>query len=147
MSCASCPSPTPVVSLGLSRRVVESVPEEHRLRLFIKALEWLVTRHEGLTVYLGVNGRPYTQEERVAIAKETQAVRVLPCPFMEGETCLLDRLPLYEFGDEVQKPPYLFLPTAVAKLIDEETLREVVRRKEVADAKVALLSRNEAFHA
>jgi len=135
-----------VVSLALATRIVAMLPERQRAAILKRSLEWLVTRHPGLTVYLGVHGRPYSQDERATIAKECAAVEGLACPFLDGELCKLDRLPGYEPELEVGRAPYLWIPTAMAKLLGEHTLREAVRLKEVADAKVTMLSRNEALY-
>jgi len=146
MSCLTCPTPVPIVSLRIAKLTASLIPQDKRLKVMYHALEWLVTRHEGLTLYLGVNGRNYTNDEKVAISKELGTVQVLSCPFLEGDNCILDRLPpAYTLANECGKSPYLWLPTAMAKLVDEDTLREVVNRKEVADAKVAMLTRFEAL--
>jgi hypothetical protein len=136
----------PLVGMKLAKRIAVFIPEKNRLKVTLRALEWLCKRDEGLVSYNGVNGRQYTEEERRAIAGELAAVETLSCPFMDGETCMIGGLPRGYNRDETAKPPYLWLPTAMVKLLDEETLRQVVKNREVADAKVAMLSRNEALY-
>lgn len=146
MSCESCPNSVPVVSQRVADYVVTHLPPALRHRAAVAALEWLTARHAGLELYVGINGRHYTATEKRAIAHEIAAVAGLPCPFKVGESCLLGGLgPLYRTFYEAHRPPYGWLPTQIARLLDGRTYRELVRRGAIADAKVALVTRNEGL--
>lgn len=141
--CPGCPQ-VPVVSEKLARTVLKRVAE--RGKPLIAALQWLVQPHEGLEVYLGVVGREYTQEERDAIAVETQAAAALPCPFQEDGQCMIGGLgPHYNRVEETGQAPYGWLPTLVAREWAIDDFRGFVRSRQVADVKVALMNRNEGF--
>lgn len=155
MSCDYCPSEVPVVSGELARRVISRLSPAQRYLAMSLALEWLVTRHEGLELY-GISAehvgagdllpRPYEAWETDLIALEFGIVAGLPCPFREDDVhgCILGGLgPLYNRALETGKAPYFWLPSALLRLLDRETYRTFVARKEIADAKVAGLSRNE----
>jgi hypothetical protein len=145
VACQTCPSPVPVVSLRLAKYLVKGIRPDQRHEVLRRALAWLVEQHPGLKSYMGVAGRPYQPDERKAIVAEVAVVGKLACPFLAGETCLLDGLPAYTPASESLKPPYLWLPTAMAKLLGETTLREMVKRRFVADAKVTMMTRNEGL--
>lgn len=153
MGCAYCPNEVPVTSGRLAERVVSRLDPKRRERVKALALEWLVTKHEGLNLYsisadhVGIGDlppRPYEGWETDLIALETGIVAGLPCPFKEGDGCALGGLgPGYNRVSESLKAPYYWLPVAVMRQLDRETYRLLVARCEVADAKVAGLSRNE----
>ena len=143
--CPNCPT-VPVVSDQLAERIVQGWPEELRGRAIRLAIEWLTTRHPGLSLYEGISGRPYSREEKDRIAVETAAVAALPCPFHSEGGCAIGSLgPDFNRVEETAKAPYGWLPTLVARWCDRDGYRGLVRARAVADAKVALLTRNEYF--
>lgn len=141
--CPNCPT-VPVVSWRLAQRVLANVPLGQRPGLAVAALEWLTARHEGLNLFEGINGRPYEEFERDLIALEVGIVENLPCPFWRANDCLLGGLgEHFNYTEEAGKPPYGWLPALVATFYDRNTYRELVKRGAVADAKIALVTRNE----
>lgn len=143
--CPGCPG-VPVVSKALATRVLSRVPRELRPQALQRAMEWLTRQHEGITLYLGIHGRPYTNIEKDAIAVETSAVSSLPCPFVLEGGCIIGGLgPHYNRVEEMKKPPYGWLPTFVALTWDTEGYRGLVKAQSIADAKVCELTRNEGF--
>jgi len=137
----------PVVSVALAGRFLGNMAPERRLPALLAAMAWLTARHPGLSLYEGINGRPYTDAEKDAIAHETGVVLNLPCPFhTEAGGCLLGGLPTsYNRAEEAGKAPYGWLPTLVARTWAREEFRRLVQEGAVADAKVANLTRNEAL--
>jgi len=144
--CPGCPT-VPVVSKELGTRVLGRKSQGIRERCLVRAMAWLTERHEGLDVYAGICGRPYTNDEKNAIATETGAVSGLPCPLLEGDHCVLGGLgPHYNpYEESLRGQPYAFLPAVIAKDYDPDGLYALIRRGVIADAKVALLTRNKAF--
>jgi len=144
--CPGCPT-VPVVSRKLGTKVLVRKPEKAKERCLVRAMAWLTERHEGIEVYAGICGRPYTNDEKNAIATETGAVSGLPCPLLEGDECVLGGLgPRYNPHEEALRgQPYAFLPAVIAKTYDADGLYALIRRGVIADAKVALLTRNKAF--
>jgi hypothetical protein len=53
--------------------------------------------------------------------------------------------PHYNRAEETGKAPYGWLPTLVAKFLDRPTLLDLARKRQIADAKISLLTRNEGF--
>ena len=149
MTCSGCPTNVPVVSQELACHLVVLMPLDKRTRVAVKAMEWLVERHEGLSLYEGVNGRQYTTEERNAIALETPVVAALPCPFYAPDKlgrCVVGGLgKRYNSRDELGKAPYGFLPAMLMRMIDRPGYRTLVQSRTVADAKVAMVTRNEGL--
>ena len=119
--------------------VLNRLPRPQRHVALQAALAGVVARHEGLSLYAGINGRPYAGGEAAAIARDVPVVAGLPCPFATatGE-CLIGGVP----PSRSRRGPYGWLPTWVATLWAKDDYRELVRAGAVADAKVALLSRN-----
>ena len=145
MNCLGCPQ-VPVVSVVLAHHRLQRLSESERQAAAAKALEWLLTRHEGVETYAGIHGRPYTDEEKDALAVETQAVAGTPCPFFAESGCIIGGLgPHYNRVEETGKAPYGWLPTLVARECDLGGYKHLVVAKEIADVKVALLTRNEGF--
>lgn len=143
--CPGCPT-VPVVSKELGTKVLARKPQKTQERCLVRAMAWLMERHEGLAIYAGICGRPYTNDEKNAIATETGAVSGLPCPLLDGEGCVLGGLgPHYNSHEEFFRRPYAFLPAVIAKTYDPDGLYALMRRGVIADAKVALLTRNKAF--
>jgi len=89
-------------------------------------------------------------DEIVAIADEAGIVRELPCPFHANDTCMLERLGqpyLTGLQGLLSTAPFMFMPAALARQIDRDMLRRLVVQKEIADAKVARMSRDHTFEA
>ncbi len=144
MTC-SCNS-VPVISAFRAVKILALIPKERRQQILQAAMAWLTERHEGIESYNGIVSRKYTNQEKDTIAVDTAAVAGLSCPFMTIDGCLLGGLgPHYNRAEETGKQPYLFLPMAVAREWAREDIKELVSRGYVADAKVAFLTRNEAF--
>lgn len=145
MLCRTCPSPLPVVSARLVAHIARNIPEGKRMAIMLAAYEWLLTKHEGIDLCLGASGRRYTDQERVAVHYQTAAVHGLACPYRKGEGCLIEQAnPKIRIWRDLH-PPYLWLPTGLLREFDKPSLSVFVRQKEVADAKIALLKRDEAF--
>jgi hypothetical protein len=146
VSCPGCPI-VPVVSKQLATTVLARKPKPIKERCLVRALGWLTERHEGLEMYAGICGRPYTNDEKNAIAVDTGAVSGLSCPLYEPDGCVLGGLgPHYNPHEEALRgQPYAFLPAVIAKTYDHDGLYTLIRRGVIADAKVALLTRNKAF--
>lgn len=143
--CPNCPQ-VPVVSLSLANAVLKHIPEVERIPAVQAAFQWLTARHEGLSLYVGINGRYYTREEKDAIALETQAVAETPCPFFASSGCMIHGLgPHYNRIEETGKAAYSWLPTLMARGWALDEYRVLVKAKAIADAKIALLTRNEGF--
>jgi hypothetical protein len=147
MACGDCPNVVPVVSEALAHQIVSRLDKQQAIPAELAALQWLVTRHEGLAIYWGIHGRPYTHFEQDAIALETEAASGLPCPFYEvPQGCLLNGLgPYFNRVSETGHQHYGWLPTMVARLLCRDTFRDLVAHQQIADVKVAFLSRNEFF--
>jgi len=144
-TCPGCPV-VPVVSKHLATAVLARKAKLTKERCSVRAFQWLTERHEGLEMYAGICGRPYTSEEKNAIALDTGAVSGLSCPLFEPDGCVLGGLgPHYNRAEEMGKQPYGWLPTLIAATYDPVGFRELVKRGAVADAKTALLTRNEGF--
>jgi hypothetical protein len=144
--CPGCPT-VPVVSRELGAKVLARKSQKTKEQCLVRAMAWLTERHEGIGIYAGICGRPYTNDEKNAIATETGAVSGLPCPFLEGDQCVLGGLgPHYNPHEEgLRGQPYAFLPAVIAKTYDPDGLYALMRHGVIADAKVALLTRNKAF--
>ncbi len=146
MPCPSCPGPVPVISQSLAAQVIGKIPELQRPAILIATFEWLTRKDQGLTIYEGIIGRPYTNKEKDTIALEHGIVAELPCPYHTPDGCMLGGLgPHYNRIEETAKAPYGWLPTLVAKFLDRATLKDLARRRQIADAKISLLTRNEGF--
>ena len=147
MPCSRCPGPVPVMSVALARRILAQVPELQRPKILIASFEWLCGKDEGIRIYEGITGRPYTDREKDAIALDQGVVAGLPCPYHTPNGCMLGELgPQYNARDEHQKAPYGWLPTLVAREWDRATLTDMAKRREIADAKISLLTRNAEFY-
>jgi hypothetical protein len=151
MTC-TCPGSVPLVSERLGRAVWAAVPREWRHTVFLQAMEWLVAPHEGLRVHAGIMGRPYTNEEKAAIALDQGAARDTPCPFRTGDgDCLLGPGGLGPHYNRVEEArinvagDYWWLPSIIVAAHDPEQFRRLVRLGLIADVKVAKLTRNEAL--
>lgn len=143
--CPNCPQ-VPVVSVILASRVLKRVPEVERIAAAQAAFQWLTERHAGISIYAGINGRRYTGEEKDAIALDTQAVAETPCPFLTGSGCMISGLgPHYNNIEETGKAPYGWLPALVSREWALNEYRILVKAGRIADAKIALLTRNEGF--
>lgn len=143
--CPGCPT-VPVVSKELGTKVLARKPQKTQEQCLVRAMAWLTERHEGIEMYAGICGRPYTSAERNAIAVDTGAVSGLSCPLYEPDGCVLEGLgPHYNAHEEGLRHPYVFLPAVIAKTYDPDGLYALIRRGVIADAKVALLTRNKAF--
>lgn len=149
MRCKGCPTSVPVVSDELATHLAIMMPDDVRHKTCEASLAWLVTRHEGLSIYLGINGRGYTPEERNLIAGETPAVASLPCPYYDKTAksgCILGGLGRrYSKRQEANKAPYGWLPTMLMRRLDPQALKTLVKSKEIADAKVTMLTRNDGL--
>lgn len=143
--CPNCPT-VPVVSVRLAEQLFEEMPPAERQKALVLAMEWLCQKHEGLALYNGVNGREYTNEEKKAISYEASTVAGLPCPFWRASRCSLRGLgPHYNRTEEAQSEPYGWLPVLVARVLDRPQLILLASEGAIADAKIALLTRNDAI--
>ena len=86
MSC-SCPAGgyVPVVSRQKGLEILDAIPPERREMMLVRAMTWLLAKHEGVELYAGILGRPYTDDEKHTIALDVGAVSVSPCPFLRGD--------------------------------------------------------------
>ncbi len=162
MICRSCPSPIPTVSLRLAADIANKIPERHQMKVILPAVNWLLERHEGLSFYHGIHGRPYTNEEKVAIADDTTAIEWLTCPYCvrsedihihKDGSCILEsinpNIRIFrdsEFRDANGQGQFMWLPAALVRALDKDLLRELVSSKDIADAKVTILTRDEEFY-
>ena len=145
MICNNCPT-VPIVSSHLTAQVLRGKAKETWGKALIASMSWLLERHPGLEIYEGINGRPYTIEERSTIALETGLVERLGCPLRTETGCILGGLgPHYNPGDEAKRGPYVFLPTAIARMLAPNELKNLVASCAVADAKVMVLTRNSSL--
>ena len=144
--CPGCPV-VPVVSKRLAMAVLAKKPPQVKEQCLVRAMQWLTERHEGIDMYEGICGRPYTNDERNTVALDTGAVSGLSCPFYEPDNCVLGGLGSHynPHEESLRGQPYGWLPTLVAVAYDPDGYRELVQRQAVADAKVTLLARNKAF--
>ncbi len=144
--CPDCPT-VPVVSQRLADVVTKRLPVSRQAAVLIAAMAWLVERHVGLTLYEGINGRPYTDTEKDAIGAETGLVAGLPCPFVSEKGCTLGGLGAgYSIIKDSGRPPYAWLPVWITRAYALADYRILVRHRNIADAKVALLTRNSVFY-
>ena len=147
MSCPNCPGQVPVISLALANEILDRIPKERRDTILRATFDWLCEKHPGLTFYEGINGRGYTDEEKDAIGLEHGVVAELPCPYHHNDACLIGGLgPKYMEAQEVGKSPYGWLPTLVAMSWGKSAFKHLVIGREIADAKVSLLTRNTYFY-
>lgn len=146
MPCPPCQYTVPAVSPGLVAEALERLLPTQRTAILVSTLAWLIERHDGLQMFEGITGRPYTNEEKKQIAFDQSAVESLPCPYHEGEKCLIGGLgPKFTYAQEYDKGPYGWLPTLVARALDIVTFRELCKRHFIADAKIALMTRTTEF--
>lgn len=148
MTC-SCPAAgyVPIISRQKGLEILAAIPRERRESLLVRAMTWLLAKHEGVELYAGVLGRHYTNEEKSTIALDVGAVSVTTCPFVKGDggCAIVENGPQYNPGQEVGKAPYYWLPTLIATQWAMADFRDHARRGLIADAKIANLSRNKAF--
>jgi len=141
-----CPAKVPIVSQWLARRLVYALPADRLQAVLLRSLEWLTARHEGLHIYVGITGRAYTREEKAAIAHETAVVAELICPLRGTNGCLLGGLGAeYSPALEMYHKPFGFLPSLVAKYGDGRLYKDLAASGTIADAKIALLTRNQGL--
>lgn len=144
--CSGCPDHVPAVSWALALSVVQRLGAGDRPRVIGRCVDWLTTRHPNMRVYLGVCGRPYFADERESIATESWAVEQTRCPFAQDGTCLIGGLgTAAQLHREARRSEYVWLPTALLKLLDPGLLRYLTQTRVVADAKVAGMTRNRDF--
>lgn len=146
--CPGCPGHVPVVSSHLARAALLHLPESTSpLDVIAHAVGWLTNRDRELFLYLGKTGeQTYAREEVLAVEAEVWRASELPCPFAMPTGCALGGLCTPgEWAAEPRHGPWLFLPTALLRLLDRPLLRDLVERRLVADAKVARLLRRDQF--
>ena len=138
-NCANVPCVTEYDANLVARRLTR----EQGQKVMVKAMEWLLAGNTSLHMYQGIQGRPYTKEEKTAISREQDAVASLKCPFVgEDGSCLVGGVPdSTALADKRFRPKYGWLPTLIARTIDIEIVRAMGRCRAVADAKLALLER------
>ncbi len=143
MTCPQCPR-VPIVSQYITICLLRSMNQAQRQAVLISSMAWLLERHPGLVLYEGINGRPYTSDEQRAIALETGLVEELPCPFQGTDgLCTINGLgPHFNQAEEPGRPPFVFLPTAIVRMLAPNELRHLVQAQTIADAKLMLLTRN-----
>lgn len=142
-----CDGLVPVVSTKLGHELAQrKLSPERRHEALMRCMEWLVTHHEGLESHQGITGRPYLPEERT-FGLEVGAAAETGCPFKLADgSCALGGLGRnFTRQKELGHEEYGFLPMLLAREWDLRTVRELVARGQVADAKAALLTRNEGF--
>ncbi len=146
-ACFTCPQ-VPAISEELAHRFIQRLSEDEKWPALMLALAWLVERHEGLQLYEGITGRPYTVEEKDRIGAETGYVAAAICPYFVGpEECRVRRLcsdPPVE-ADRLRQR-FFWLPTAVARSLAKEQFHTLVADGHVADAKVAILTRPSGWY-
>lgn len=146
-SCPECPAKVPIVANFLAQDVVNRVrvfASDHKYRLLERAFAWLAAPVAGATIYEGINGRPYTAQEKDAIGGETGYVAATGCPFAltNGGCDLGGYCTPAEWQHNTGRRLYLFLPTALAMGLAQGFYRDFVTRHQIADAKIAWLTRN-----
>ena len=145
-SCLGCPEHVPAVSLFLARRIAARLGDDERRDVIARCARWLTEKHPGLHAYLGILGRPYTEEERVWIATEEWAVEQTPCPFAIPGGCALRGIgTAAEVASESTRREFFWLPTALLMVLDPGALGYLIRFRLSADAKVSGLSRRGQF--
>ena len=143
--CPNCPT-VPIVSVRLATKIFPAMSSQKRMKALLASFEWLTKRDEGLSLYNGVNGREYTNDEKKAISFEASTVAGFQCPFWSGKSCSIGGLgPHYNRVEETQAGQYGWAPLLLARELDRQQLKELASRCAIADAKIALLSRNEAI--
>jgi hypothetical protein len=148
MLCQGCPGHVPCISLRLTEHILADIPPAKRAAILIATFEWLTRRDEGIVCYEGITGRPYTDQEKAMISLDTEVCASLPCPYAStnDEGCLLGGLgPHYNRMEEANKAPYGWLPTLVARTWDPQTVRDLGKRRAIADVKIAILTRNDGW--
>ncbi len=145
--CPEC-GPVPVVSTKLAEMILAGVPVGIRDRILTVTFDWLTTKHAGIRIYKGITGRAYTNEEKDAIGPDQGLVSELECPYRGRLGCVIGGLgPHYNVIEEHSRgAPYGFLPALVARAWDPKRYKGLIEAQEIADAKVALLTRNSAFY-
>jgi hypothetical protein len=144
--CPGCPSHVPVVSFGLAQSIAQRIPAAARQAIIHCCVDWLTERHPGLTVYLGIVGRPMVPWEQEAAASEVWRVESLPCPFHARQGCLLGGLTTVAgWSQEPLHGPWGWLPCSLLRLLDRPLLRDLASRRLIADAKLASLNRRAQF--
>lgn len=144
MACPDCPAKVPVISQAFAATLVVRLSEERKRRVALACLEWLTRRDAGLKLYEGINGREYSDLEKDLIALEVPVVTRLPCPLYapkERNKCVLGGLGQHGRLFDPGAAPYGWLPTMLLRLIDPVSFRAQVVARQVADAKVGLLTR------
>lgn len=137
-----CTTRTPIVALSAVQSYLDTQSGEQRNALTYVSRLWAEDNSKPLAK-MGIVGRSYTVEERVAIAADTPAIHETRCPFaMENNGCMVNRLPKYNPKQKRSTPEYMFLPGAILRVQDRASLRHAVEKYEVADAKVAFLTRS-----
>lgn len=159
MPTCSCEGPVPIISESLAIEWLPKVPFELRKAALDAAFAWLTMKHATLSIYQGIMGRPYTAMERNKIASENTRAARLPCPFMTESGCLLGGLPeSYTQGQERLRAQvglfnlhpgsvggYALLPMFVAREWGRRQFAYLLRTRQIADGKVAYLTRNEGL--
>lgn len=143
MTCLNCPGPVPVISERLAKQIIPVIPRGDHSIVLQATFDWLRERHEGLTIYKGITGRDYTNSEKDEIGPEHGVVADLPCPYHTPIGCLIGGLGAHHnFAEEMNQPPYGWLPTMLARILDRAYLKQLAENREIADAKISLLTRN-----
>jgi len=154
MACRECPTTVPVITKRLAEHLLSKIPEANRAQILVATFEWLSHRDDYISCYEGINGRPYTDKEKATIDLDTATCMALPCPYVLGHAilaterddtlgCMLGGLgPHYNQLSEANVgPPYGWLPTIIMRTWDPNMGRELLRRRQIADIKVAWFTR------
>ncbi|RJO60331.1 MAG: hypothetical protein C4542_09575 [Dehalococcoidia bacterium] len=147
MNCGACPS-VPVVSEALAVYIAKHIEMDIALRREVldASLEWLTTRHAGLSSYQAITGRGYTDEERDQIGPETAVVAGLECPLKSVAGCRLAIVGMtYDARRDAGYKQYGWLPTLLARQLASTEYKDLARNGLIADAKIALLTRRDNF--
>lgn len=148
MACPDCPGAVPVVSQAMASAIVVQMTKEHKDRAALLSLQWLTKRDPLLSLYEGIMGRAYTNFEKDLIAIEVGVVSHLSCPFHDAKErgqCALGPAVQYALSHDPGSAPFGWLPTMLLRLIDPVQFRALVKAREIADAKVSMLTRKRAL--
>lgn len=143
--CRDCPN-VPIVSypagLAVCARLL-MLSGKQRAAVIDASVDWLTHKHDGLELYEGIAGRPYTDAEKDLIGVEAPVVASLLCPYVVGNDCLIGGLGVgFTAEREAGHLQYFWLPTFIVRHFRRPLLAALVELKRIADAKIAALTRN-----
>lgn len=146
MTCQGCPREVPILTERMVKITAQRIPLEMRRAVLEQCLTWLSTPHAGLTLYEGIRGRHYASQEKAAIARELVSVLECGCPFRGTDGCTVQSyLPNPNLVPVLPGDRKGWLPTLLARELDHRGLVHLIDQRVVADAKVAMLTRDVAL--